>query len=238
MTRFLVTGATGFIGSAVMRRLAADGHEAIALTADLLAEELPDLSSSGATHCVHAAWYTDHADYLTHEINREWMAASLRLAEAFPGRFVGLGTCLEYDVASAAGPLGEDSPERPDTLYARCKLDLLEALAARGSDFAWARIFFVYGPGDRDGRLVPQMIERFARGEVAGPPTAASGATMSMSMTWPARSSALRPRTRGARSMPAPVKRRPCPKSTPPRRRRSGGPSWPEPTAKPGASRA
>lgn len=169
VTRFLVTGATGFIGSSIMRRLAADGHDAIALTADLLARELPDLSAIGATHCIHAAWYTNHADYLTHSINRAWVDASLRLAEAFAGRFVGLGTCLEYDVASAAGPLAEDSPLRPDTLYARCKLDLLEALAERGSDFAWARIFFVYGPGDRRGRLIPQMIERFARGETSGP---------------------------------------------------------------------
>jgi len=169
VTRFLVTGASGFIGSAVMRRLAADGHEAIALTADLLAGDLPDLPSIGATHCVHAAWYTNHADYLTNPINRAWVAASLRLAAAFPGRFVGLGTCLEYDVARAAGQLGEDSPVRPHTLYARSKLDLLDALAERGSDFAWARIFFVYGPGDREGRLIPQMIERFARGEAAGP---------------------------------------------------------------------
>jgi len=169
VTRVLVTGATGFIGSAVMRRLAADGHEAIALAADLLAQELPDLAAIGATHCIHAAWYTNHSDYLTHPVNRSWVAASLRLAKAFPGRFVGLGTCLEYDVASAVGPLTEDSPLRPDTLYARCKLDLLEALAERGSDFAWARIFFVYGPGDRGGRLFPQMIERFARGEAAGP---------------------------------------------------------------------
>ena len=131
---------------------------------------MPDLSSSGATHCVHAAWYTDHADYLTHEINREWMAASLRLAEAFPGRFVGLGTCLEYDVASAAGPLGEDgrSGRTRSTPGASSTCSKRSPRAVRISP--GRAIFFVYGPGDRDGRLVPQMIERFARGEVAGPP--------------------------------------------------------------------
>ena len=97
------------------------------------------------------------------------MTASLRLAAVFPGRFVGLGTCLEYDVAAAAGPLAEDSPLRPETLYARCKFELFEALKARGSDFAWARVFFVYGPGDRGGRLLPHMIEQFSRGQAAGP---------------------------------------------------------------------
>ena len=167
MSRFLVTGAGGFIGSAIMRRLAKDGHEAVALKTDLLAGDLPDLGS--ASHCIHAAWYTNHADYLTHDINRDWVAASLRLAAAFPGRFVGLGTCLEYDV-SAGEPCAEDhTPLRPQTLYARCKLELFDALERSGRDFAWARIFFVYGPGDRAGRLIPDMIERFARGEPAGP---------------------------------------------------------------------
>jgi nucleoside-diphosphate-sugar epimerase len=43
---------------------------------------------------------------------------------------------------------------------------LFESLAG---DFAWARVFFVYGPGDRAGRLIPGMLESFARGERAGP---------------------------------------------------------------------
>ena len=173
MSRFLVTGATGFIGSAVVRRLEHDGHEVIARRIDLLAASDDELArfvgEAGASHCVHAAWYTNHADYLTHAVNRDWVAASLRLATAFPGRFVGLGTCLEYDVADAAGPLAEDSPPRPETLYARCKLELFQELEARGSDFAWARVFFVYGPGDRGGRLIPHMIEQFVRGEAAAP---------------------------------------------------------------------
>ncbi|HYC95409.1 MAG TPA: NAD(P)-dependent oxidoreductase, partial [Sphingomicrobium sp.] len=172
MSRFLVTGATGFIGSAIVRRLAGEGHEVVALGQDLLAGA-PWLEPDAATHCIHAAWYTNHADYLTHDVNREWVAASLRLADAFAAaggkRFIGLGTCLEYDVANVEGPCSEDrTPLRPETLYARCKLELFEALTRRGLDFAWARIFFVYGPGDRAGRLIPTMIDHFRRGELAG----------------------------------------------------------------------
>lgn len=174
MTRVLVTGAGGFIGRALVRKLGEEGHEAIAFKEDLLAPHLPDLSSAGATHCIHAAWYTHHADYLTHEVNREWVAASVRLADRFfeagGERFAGLGTCLEYDVANACGPCAEDrTPLRPETLYARCKLELFETIEQRGGNIAWARVFFVYGPGDRAGRLVPGMIERFRRGERAGP---------------------------------------------------------------------
>ncbi len=170
MSRFLVTGASGFIGSAVVRRLESEGHDVVGPRIDLLAASDEDLArlvaEAGATHCIHCAWYTNHADYLTHEINRAWVTASRRLATAFPGRFVGLGTCLEYDVANAAGPLAEDSPLKPETLYARCKAELRDSLSG---DFAWARVFFVYGPDDRAGRLIPDMLAKFARGEAAAP---------------------------------------------------------------------
>ena len=96
------------------------------------------------------------------------------------------------------------------TLYARCKASLFERLAERGGDFAWARVFFVYGPGDRGGRLIPFI--------VAGPgerrdgrarSSAAFAATMSMSTISPARLSRIAlVRRCGGRSTPAPAPRR------------------------------
>jgi nucleoside-diphosphate-sugar epimerase len=195
--RYLLTGGTGFIGRALLDRLLADGHEVLALYGsrtpellhpdlewrrfDLLRADAEDmrlaLAGEGLTHCIHTAWYTNHADYLVHEVNRDWVSASLRLQSAFEGaggrRFVALGTCIEYAAAAATeGPCREDAtPLRPDTLYGECKVALFHALEARGGSFAWARIFFVYGPGDRDGRLVPHILSTFARGEPAGPET-------------------------------------------------------------------
>jgi nucleoside-diphosphate-sugar epimerase len=194
--RVLLTGGTGFIGGALLERLLHDGHDVLALYGsrtpelrhprlewgrfDLLSADQEELgvalAGQGLTHCIHTAWYTNHADYLIHEVNRDWVSASLRLRDAFDAaggrRFVALGTCIEYDAAAANGPCKEgETPLRPDTLYGHCKVALFSALEARGGDFAWPRVFFVYGPGDRGGRLVPHILSTFGRGEPAGPKT-------------------------------------------------------------------
>jgi nucleoside-diphosphate-sugar epimerase len=196
MARVLLTGATGFVGSAVLRRLLLEGHEVVALHAsrqpgheqaewrkfDILtasADEVARLVENAAvSHCVHAAWYTNHSDYLIAAVNREWMSATLRLAEGFRSgggeRFIGLGTCLEYDQEADGGRFSEArTPLRPETLYARCKTETFERLVAAASsdrcDFAWARLFFVYGPGDRDGRLIPYILGSLRKGVRVGP---------------------------------------------------------------------
>jgi nucleoside-diphosphate-sugar epimerase len=185
MARVLLTGARGFIGAAVLRRLRADGHEAILLSSSAGSESEEwrrlDLLRTGEeetaglvreeriSHCLHAAWYTNHSDYLVADVNRDWVEASLRLEAGFRAgggkRFVGLGTCLEYDQQCTSGRFSETSALRPETLYARCKKSLFEGLSKHGGDFAWARVFFVYGPGDRSGRLIPLIVDGLAKGE-------------------------------------------------------------------------
>lgn len=180
MRKVLLTGASGFVGSAIVRRLVANGVEVVTIgraerplseeiahhRLDLLAASRAELRTvaqvAACDHLIHAAWYTNHSDYLTADINRLWSQASSRLFEAFRdtgnGRIVGLGTCVEYALEGGRCKEGE-TPLRPDTLYGECKKALSEQLLAM-PDTAWARIFFVYGPGDRAGRLVPHLIER------------------------------------------------------------------------------
>lgn len=185
MVRILLTGGAGFVGQALLRRLKEDGHDVVTIgrsvpsgqdvarhiASDILAASRSDLvgvmRESGATHLIHAAWYTNHADYLVADINRDWLEASTRLAEAFTEaggqRIVGLGTCAEY--AQEGGRCREyETKLAPWTLYGECKLEL----SRRFESFAnatWARLFFIYGPGDRSGRLVPHLIERARAGE-------------------------------------------------------------------------
>lgn len=182
---FLLTGASGFVGSAILRKLLSDGAEVVTLgraprtpvagvthhTVDLLKADAHVLrrtvEAAASDRLIHAAWYTNHADYLVADVNRAWLGASRRLFQAFhdvgQGRMVGLGTCAEY--APEGGRCMEDeTPLRPNTLYGECKKALSEALLAMPNS-AWARIFFVYGAGDRAGRLVPQLIERARAGE-------------------------------------------------------------------------
>ena len=69
----------------------------------------------------------------------------------------------EYDWEEQGGLLSErQTPLRPATLYGVCKNATRcvgEALAEQtGFEFAWGRIFFVYGPGEAGERLVPSVV--------------------------------------------------------------------------------
>ena len=76
-------------------------------------------------------------------------------------RIVHVGSALEYGVCSS--DLAEHTEPRPTTLYGRTKLAGTQALAecSRQAGIAsiTARLFTVYGPGERAGRLVPALLE-------------------------------------------------------------------------------
>jgi len=194
--RVIVTGACGFIGSAVVRALVACGHHVGALDisrdytqriADLLdrADFLEaDLADSEAVAkiaadwkpecCVHLAWYVEPGQYLNSEKNTLALASSIRLiyslAAAGCSHFVGAGTCFEYDLN--LGYLHEDSATRPETLYAASKLSLSligkEIAALTDMKFAWGRIFYLYGPAEDKRRVVPAVATRLLAGAEFG----------------------------------------------------------------------
>lgn len=170
MKKVLVTGARGFIGSYLQAELDGD-YQWLPYSGDVLTEDWsaymaqvqPDL-------LVHLAWVTG-AGYSDSEKNLAFLQKSIELYRAFyecgGQRAVFVGTEQEYARTDQA--LREDSPLAPKSLYAVCKESLgcalLEDSRVRGRSFAWCRIFFVYGAGEKPARLMPSLINGLLRGE-------------------------------------------------------------------------
>ena len=192
-TRALLTGATGFVGRQILRTLIwhgvevrvvvrdasrlidADTRVSITVSPDLFAESSSwwTRACDGIDLVIHAAWYAEPGKYLQSPLNLDCLEGTLRLArgaaDAGVRRFVGVGTCFEYDLTG--GDLSIDTPLQPLTPYAGGKgaafMALSQWLPSRNVEFCWCRLFYLHGEHEDRRRLVPYLRERLATGEPA-----------------------------------------------------------------------
>lgn len=181
MKRVLVTGSSGFVGRHLLPLLASTGWDVVPVRradADLRkpTEAAALVDRVKPSHVLHLAWNAQHGQYWTAPDNEDWADGTVAMARAFAAtggrRFVAAGTCAEYDWTSISGPCIEDvTPVFPRTIYGRAKFRACEGVAraldeARVS-WAWGRLFFMYGPGEDERRLVPSVVRSLRAGERA-----------------------------------------------------------------------
>jgi len=149
--KIAVTGAGGFIGSALTQMLAGEGHEVLPLSRNDLSD--PDFSGvETVVHCAALAHRTgaDRPDAATFDAVNHRLAVELVAKAKAVGvrRFVFVSTI--YTIAGNPSPLTPDMPLKPRDDYGRAKAraeaDLREL---SGIEIVIARPVLVYGPGAR-----------------------------------------------------------------------------------------
>jgi len=183
--KILLTGASGFVGSYVLRQLLAQGVEVGALLrrpeeawrirdelartrvlragleeGDALAREV---FAFAPTHVVHLAWSGVLGRSRNEASQHVNVFHSMRLLEAAldagARHFVGLGSQAEYGPCQAR--IGEGTPTNPTTMYGAAKLATCllagRLCELRGARFAWLRLFSSYGPQDSPEWMIPYL---------------------------------------------------------------------------------
>ncbi|WP_246777467.1 NAD(P)-dependent oxidoreductase [Rhizobium sp. BG4] len=125
---------------------------------------------TGIDTVIHLAWYAEPGKYLMADENLDCLTGTITIARAAANagvrRFIGIGTCFEYDVS--VGWLSVDTPLKPLTPYAASKasayLTLSQWFRAREIEFSWCRLFYLYGEGEHDRRFVPYLRRSLAAG--------------------------------------------------------------------------
>lgn len=186
--KFVVTGATGMIGRALINKILSAGDSVVALVnplsgrlssvpsgAEIIKADLSDykdLNPAEKADCfIHLAWgKTDcfsRDNVSAQQKNIEYTLAAVRLAKRFGCKsFLGAGSQAEYGVKSV--PLAPDTPTEPLSEYGKAKLAAGSAAkklcADTGLRFNWVRILSVYGEGDSKTTLISYIIDCFLKG--------------------------------------------------------------------------
>ena len=192
VNNILVTGANGFVGRQVIsnfkkkdlniklvlrqgtkiNKLAKEVDEVI-FTNDMFkeSEDWWKKTSKNIDTVIHIAWYAEPGKYLTSELNNDCYQGTKNMARGCANaqvkRFVGIGTCFEYEIQSV--PVDIKTKLDPKTPYAKAKTDtynfLTQFFQEKNIEFLWCRLFYLYGEGEDERRLVPYLRKNLSEGK-------------------------------------------------------------------------
>ncbi len=186
--RILVTGGTGFVGSQVVQKLQGQENALLLLSrqskdalakmpnVDIVPGDLSDIEKwkekvkrFKPQVAIHMAWESiPHYDARTSIRNLNYgLNLITLLAELGCESVICTGSCWEY--GQQTGRFSEDLIPKPTNAFTAAKNSLhwlgREIAKEKGMHFIWTRLFYVYGPRQREASLVPYIINCVRQGK-------------------------------------------------------------------------
>jgi nucleoside-diphosphate-sugar epimerase len=162
--KILVTGANGFIGSNIVKKLSLE-HEVYSIYKDY--NSIFDLSPDIIIHC---GWFGGNSYLDINNMNQfyENIDKGIQLLEIIKKipkkvKFIGFGSFAEF--GSIENTVDENTQESPSDLYGLSKyaFKMYSEMICKQNDidWMWIRPCYIYGPGDASTRLIPTIINKF-----------------------------------------------------------------------------
>jgi len=185
--KILLTGATGFIGAPLLKKLNEEGHEILVLSRSIDSKKQKntlwvqcDLSSTETYSSqvnsflpevlIHLAWQ-DIPDFSLDKsranLDQSLSLISLVVELNCCKKIIVSGSCFE--VNQLQGECLETSLGEAKDHFTWAKISLHSWLSMmskeRNFELMWMRIFYVYGPRQRLGSLIPSILNNLKKGK-------------------------------------------------------------------------
>lgn len=182
--KIFITGGTGFIGKHLVKKLKGNRRHSLLLLSQEPLKEINfikgnlgelnkwanEIERFKPDAAIHLAWESlPNYDAETSIKNLKYGLDLISfLAKIGCKSFLSSGTCWEYGEQS--GKLSEDMPLLPFNAFSAAKNALHwlgeEIARENNMEFIWTRIFYVYGPGQKETSLIPFLINSAKSGKI------------------------------------------------------------------------
>jgi len=184
----LITGGSGFLGKSILKKIDTNKFNITLISRKkikgfkcLIVSDIFDLSVKYYLKILkknqiilHLAWFTKPGHYLNSLENFHCLDGSIRLATACKikkiKKFIGIGTCLEY-VNKNDKKLNPKDRTMANSIYTGSKISFYnyckDLFDKSKINFAWCRLFYLYGIGEPKEKLFSYVLSRISRNKLA-----------------------------------------------------------------------
>ena len=182
--KILISGGSGFIGKHLVNYLIKKKYNLMLLGRNLdsfagikVKTQILDLNNSNNDYkevekynpdvFIHLAW--EGIPVYNDELSKRNYHNTMRIIKVLVNstdcsKIISTGSCWEYNDGNIQGLCNEDlvtNPKKPFSIYKKKIFDeVLEIANKKNILFNWLRVFYVYGPGQRDESIIPMLIEK------------------------------------------------------------------------------